>query len=307
MNKSYNTKQVVNKYVMAKAEEGRAKVDSNKDEKLKPIPVEDKSDENNVSGKNGKIDEKSNWDKNIALKGNEKGLPILMYHSIAYEKGNNLRVPVQVFKEQMQVLKDEGFATLTLEQAYDFLKNNKPIPEKSVVITFDDGYLDNYTDAFPVLKSMGFKATVFVITSQVDKNPTCITSEMIKDMDKNGFDIQSHTVHHLDLDGLTYEKQVQELKQSKEFLDKLLNKDVRYIAYPTGRYNENTLKAMKEAGYNMGVLTLSGWSYKEDGSYTLSRVRVLDSDGAPQFRSKLLNEVRGKDAKRDKIKVAFEK
>ncbi|MCJ7691048.1 MAG: polysaccharide deacetylase family protein, partial [Clostridiaceae bacterium] len=96
---------------------------------------------------------------NSKVKHNDKGIPVLMYHAIGYEKGNTARVPKENFKEQMKYLKDNGYVTLTLDEAYDFFSNNKPIPEKSVVLTFDDGYVDNYVEALPILKEFGFKAT----------------------------------------------------------------------------------------------------------------------------------------------------
>jgi len=84
----------------------------------------------------------------------DKGLPVLMYHSIGYEKGNTVRLPKEKFKEQMHYLKNNDYITLSLNEAYDFFVSNKPIPEKALVLTFDDGYLDNYTEALPILKNL---------------------------------------------------------------------------------------------------------------------------------------------------------
>lgn len=143
-----------------------------------------------------------------------------MYHSIDYEKGNELRVPKEQFKEQMKYLKDNGYTTLTLNELYNFLEKNKPIPEKSIVITLDDGYVDNYTNAYPILKELGFNATVFVITSNIDKDKRTLTSKQIKEMDEAGIQIASHTYNHDKLDDLSYEKQLQTMKKSKDDLEK---------------------------------------------------------------------------------------
>ena len=137
------------------------------------------------------------------LKYNDKSVPVLMYHSIDYEKGNELRVPKEVFREQMNFLKQKGYTTLTLNELYNFFINNKPVPDKAIVITFDDGYKDNFENAFPVLKELGFNATVFVITSTVDTDKNYLTSKQLKEMDANGIDIESHTVNHEQLDKLT--------------------------------------------------------------------------------------------------------
>ncbi|WP_065078906.1 polysaccharide deacetylase family protein [Clostridium ragsdalei] len=223
------------------------------------------------------------------LKYNSESIPILYYHSIDYEKGNELRVPKGKFREQMKYLKDNGYTTLTLNELYNFLAYNKPVPNKSVVITLDDGYKDNYENAFPVLKEFGFKATVFMITSSINNEKDFLTSSELKQMDSYGMDIESHTVNHDKLDRLTYDKQIQTLKDSKEFLEKLLNKKIKYIAYPYGKWNESAIKALKTEGYSMAFTTAGGWANKDQGIYTLHRVYVSEKYGMNEFKRRLTN------------------
>ncbi|MGE5626747.1 MAG: polysaccharide deacetylase family protein [Solirubrobacterales bacterium] len=218
---------------------------------------------------------------------NESSIPVLMYHSIDYEKGNELRVPLKNFEEQMQYLKEAGFTTLTLEELYNFFTNNKPIPEKSVVITFDDGYQDNYTNAYPVIKKYGLKATVFVITSTIDKNAKCLNSSELKEMESNGFNVESHTVNHEELAGLSFEKQLETLNKSKTDLENILNKKVYYLAYPVGKWDNNSIEALKTAGYRMAFTTKNAKSNKSNGIYTLNRVRINASCSIDQFKSLL--------------------
>lgn len=220
---------------------------------------------------------------------NDKSIPVLMYHSIAFEKGNELRVPKEKFREQMKFLKDNGYTTLSLDEVYEFFQNNKPIPSKSVVITFDDGYEDNYLNAYPVLKEFGFKATIFVITSTIDNNKACLNSAQLKEMQKNGIDIESHTVNHDELDKISYAKQLDTLKRSKETIENLLNKKVYYIAYPVGKWNNDTIEAAKQAGYRMAFTTKNSWSNKENGLYTLNRVRISASYEIKTFNNILKN------------------
>jgi peptidoglycan/xylan/chitin deacetylase (PgdA/CDA1 family) len=227
--------------------------------------------------------------KNETLKYNDKSVPVLMYHSIDYEKGNELRVPKEKFKEQMQYLKDNRYTTLTFNELYDFLINNKPIPEKSVVITFDDGYEDNYQNAYPILKEFGFYATVFVIINAIDNEKAFLTSEQLKEMSQNGIDIESHTLAHDELNKLSYDKQVLTLKGSKEFIEKTLNKQVKYIGYPFGKWNNDTIKALKDTGYTMAFTTLSGWADKSQGIYTLHRVYISANYGMNEFKRRLTN------------------
>lgn len=222
------------------------------------------------------------------LKHNDKGLRIFMYHSIDYEKGNELRIPKEQFREQMKYLKDNGYTTLTLAEAYAFFTENKPVPVKSVVLTFDDGYVDNYTNAFPVLKEFGLKGTVFMITDLVDKYPAYLNSEQLKEMDKYGFDVESHTVNHdPPLNELTYDQQLQTIKDSKAFLEKTLNKKVNFFAYPYGKWNENSIKALKECGYSMAVTTAGEIANKSNGIFTLDRTYISANYNLQDFIKRL--------------------
>jgi len=217
------------------------------------------------------------------------GVPVLMYHSIAVEEGNPIRMPVEQFDKEMKYIKDHGYTTLTLNELYDYFENKVPVPDKSIVITLDDGYEDNYTAAFPVLKKYGLKATIFMVTSVIDVNPNCLTSAQLKEMDKAGIDIESHTATHPDLDTLSYSEQLSELKESKATLESILGRPVNYVAYPTGKYNDNTLKAVKEAGYKMAFTTNGRWSDKSDGILTLDRVYISTFFSMSVFENRLTN------------------
>ncbi|WP_253200460.1 polysaccharide deacetylase family protein [Clostridium sp. CF012] len=227
--------------------------------------------------------------KKITLKHNNKGIPVLMYHAIGYEKGNTARIPKEKFKAQMKYLKDNGYSTLTLDEAYDFFKTNKPVPQKSVVLTFDDGYVDNFLEALPILKEFGFKATYFIITNVVDKSPGYMSLEQLKAMQANKMDIQSHTAKHEHLAKLSYEEQVKTLKESKAFLEKSLGKKVQYIAYPYGEYSKETLTAVKKAGYTMAFTTGGRWSDKADGILTLDRVFISGAASLDVFIERITN------------------
>lgn len=217
------------------------------------------------------------------------GVPVLMYHSIAVEEGNPIRMPVEQFDAEMKYIKDQGYTTLTMKELYSYFENQVAVPEKSIVITLDDGYSDNYTAAFPVLKKYGLKATVFMVTSTIDVNPNCLTSAQIKEMDKAGIQIESHTVTHRDLDSLSYSEQLAELKDSKAALEQLLGRTVDYVAYPTGKYNDDTVKAVADAGYKMAFTTNGRWSDKSDGILTLDRVYISTFHSMDVFRNRLTN------------------
>ena len=238
--------------------------------------------------KNSKTTEVTKIKANESFKFNNEGIPILMYHSVKYEKDNPVRIAEERFREQMKYLKDNGYTTLTLDEAYAFFQSNTPVPKKSVVLTFDDGYVDNFTTAYPILKEFGFKATIFVITNVIGKGEY-LSEVQIKELDEHGLDIQSHTVNHENLSELSYDKQLATLKNSKEFLEKLLDKQIKYIAYPFGKYNKDTVKAVESAGYDLALTTAGKWSDKADGIYTLDRVYISGFHDMETFKNRISN------------------
>ncbi|AKQ75433.1 polysaccharide deacetylase [Bacillus licheniformis WX-02] len=198
-------------------------------------------------------------------------IPILMYHSIS--SGNSLRVPEGEFRGHMKWLKDNGYYTLTPEEAYIVLTQDKMPSDKCVLITFDDGYTDNFEKAYPILKGYGMKATIFMIGKSVGgKNH--LTEKQMNEMRRNGISIQSHTIHHVELNGLAPGQQLDEMTRSKALFDRMFSQNTVMLSYPVGRYNEDTLKLAKQAGYQMAVTTEPGAASRDQGMYALHRVRI---------------------------------
>lgn len=221
--------------------------------------------------------------------GEKRGIPVLMYHSVGIEQGNPLILSTEKFEEQMKYLKDNDYNTLTMDEMYNFIVNNKQVPDKSVVITFDDGYRDVYKNAYPILKKYRLNATVFVITSMVEKGGYYLNLSELKEMQNNGIDIESHTVNHDKLDKLTFQEQYGTMLISRIFLEQYLNKKVRYIAYPFGKYNGNTFKAAEAAGYKMAFTTRERWASSRENIYKLSRVFIDSFDSINIFKIKISN------------------
>ncbi|MBU3187296.1 polysaccharide deacetylase family protein [Clostridium estertheticum] len=227
------------------------------------------------------------FDNTTDIKPYGKSIPVLQYHSISYDKGNPICIPIKKFDEQMKYLKDNNYYTITLTNLYEYLMNNTPIPRKSVVITFDDGYDNNYTAMFPVLKKYKFKATIFVISSLIDVHSNMLTSKQLIEMDKYGVDIESHTEHHDNLKLISKDNQLKTLIESKKHLEKTLNKKINFFAYPYGGFNKNAIEALNEAGYKMAFTTKNGWSSKKNGIFSLRRVWISASDSTKAFESKV--------------------
>lgn len=216
------------------------------------------------------------------LTSENKGIPVLCYHDVNPAQSNELLLAPEKFKEQMKYLKDNGYLPLTLDELYSFLRENKPVPEKSVVITFDDGYRSNYTYAYPILKELGFKATIFVISDFID-NDLYMTKTQLKELSDYGLDIESHTAKHEDLSLLNKEMQVETMIKSKETLESLLGKKVNYIAYPFGRMNGDTKKAAEIAGYKLGFNLQQGLADRIDNIYNIDRIYISNNHSMDEF------------------------
>lgn len=198
-------------------------------------------------------------------------IPILMYHSIS--KGNSLRVPKRKFALEMDWLKDHHYYTLSPAEAYAVLRFDKKPSEKCVLITLDDAYADNFSKAYPILKKYHMKATIFVIGDLIGKNGHLRKQEMM-DMNQHGISFESHTIHHWELNQLPAKLQRNEMIKSKHLLDRLFHQKTIMISYPSGRFNEDTLRLAKKAGYKMAVTTQPGRASRAQGMYSLHRIRI---------------------------------
>ncbi|GKX64766.1 polysaccharide deacetylase family protein [Inconstantimicrobium mannanitabidum] len=222
----------------------------------------------------------------IPLTRGDINIPVLCYHDVNPKQSNALLLDPEKFKAQMQYLKDNNYIPITLEELYGFLKENKEIPTKSVVITFDDGYKGNYTYAYPILKDFNFKATIFMISDFAD-NDLYLSKKELKELSDNGIEIQSHTDIHRDLSKLSKEAQISTMKTSKKNLEAIINKSVDYIAYPFGNSNPSTREAAKEAGYKLGFNLNGKMADKSDNSYNIDRLYISNDYSLQQFINKL--------------------
>ena len=250
--------------------------------------------ENTQENNNTKEDSTENINRfeGLEMTTEDVGIPVLYYHSVLPDSEvttrNEVTISPETLKTQLQLVKDLGYTTLTMSELNDYIINNKEIPKKSILITFDDGYADNYVHAFPILKELDMKATIFVISSGIDGG-YYMSSDQLKDMVNYGIDIESHTVNHVHLDTLPYEEQLKELKDSKATIEKVTNKEVLSIAFPFGDYNENTLKAVTDAGYSIAFTTNRGLANRTDNKIALDRIYVSSEYSIDTFKERLLN------------------
>lgn len=205
-------------------------------------------------------------------------VPIMMYHHVApAETSRADTVSLRRFEWHMDYLKTHRFHVIRLDTLVEAIRQGKKLPSKSVVITFDDGYEDNYTQAFSVLKKHGFPATLFV-SSDLINTPGYLTTAQIQQMRAHGVDIASHARTHVYLPDLPREKQREEIRESRRLLEKELGITVKYLAYPSGGFSEEIKQFVQEAGYQGACTTNRGRDRFNRDVYELNRVRFSNKD-----------------------------
>lgn len=216
-------------------------------------------------------------------------IPILFYHKINYPpreaKIKGLYVTPFSFHWQMKYLKWRGYNSVNLDELYEGLHGQRKLPKKPIVITFDDGYKDNYCYAFPILKRFGFRATIFVITRDIggtsgweDSEETIeeplLSWDEIEEMHSEGMDIQAHTHTHVDLDKLDDERVEAELKTSKRILEERLGKKINFLCYPNGVFDERIKEITKKCGYLGAITTKRGTVTENSDWFALRRIGI---------------------------------
>jgi len=205
------------------------------------------------------------------------GVPVLNYHQVNDEKHSALTLHVDQFKEQMEYLHNQGYNTITLAQLYDYLENGTELPNKPIVITFDDGYVDNYKNVLPILKEYNMKATLFMI-SDAANTPGFVSTEQMHQMEAGGFDIQGHTNHHKILTKIDPTELPDALLGGKTSLEGILGEPIEYLAYPGGFNDMLVQYVTKQSGYKMAFTVQPGTVQPGDNLYALNRLAIFQGD-----------------------------
>jgi peptidoglycan/xylan/chitin deacetylase (PgdA/CDA1 family) len=183
-------------------------------------------------------------------------VPILVYHNLAPQSKGRLVLGAAAFGEQMRYLKREGYRVVSLAEFVEWLDFKRQLPKKSVVLTFDDGYRSFREHAYPVLKKLGFPATLFVYTDYVGTGRNALSWEELKSLAAEGFDVQAHSKTHGDLRRAAGETDAQyarrmqaELAEPPRLFQRQIGRGVPFLAYPYGRFDEALLARVREQGY----------------------------------------------------------
>ena len=241
-------------------------------------------------------------------------IPVLMYHHVNDYRGDMVTVTRAVFDRQMRYLRDAGYRPLRIDEMFNILEGQVVVKEKAVVITFDDGWLDNYLFAFPILKKYEINATIFIVTDWVDRaseatsplqgsvpkhaeskklaagneaREAILSWKLVEEMAGSGLvDFCSHTRSHPRCDQLFEPDLARELAGSKAAIEKRLKQPCRYLCWPKGKYNDAAIEAAKDAGYRALFTTEPAVVSTGTDPFVIGRIVVKDN--VEWFKKRLL-------------------
>lgn len=223
------------------------------------------------------------------------GVPVLYYHSVLGESQGNARL--EDYRDQMEYLRDQHYRVLALDRLVDSLGSDR-FSGPSVALTFDDGFRSVFTHAFPVLRELGFTATVFLSTDYIGKKAVWDPSsgiygadildwQEIKEMHRCGISFGAHTCSHPDLTTLSPDQMADEMRKSKEQIEDKLGAPVDHMAYPYGCYNRTVEEVARSVGFTSGFTIRPGINKRGAHPFSLKRSGVFRNTDAEAFKCRL--------------------
>lgn len=221
-------------------------------------------------------------------------VPVLMYHRVNPVVIDRNTVHTDNFAAQLEYLHNGGFQTISLSQLYQAFTKQQPLPPKPVILTFDDGYIDNFINALPLLLRYKMKGAVFVIPGMIGDRCNWLQEhdcnrlmswDQLKEWTAAGMEIGSHTVNHPMLSRLTDEEIAHELCVSKETLERELATTIDFVCYPYGDLDDRVKGIAKTTGYKGGLAIFNNVSFKQEDMFAIPRVGI--SSRLPLWEFKL--------------------
>lgn len=248
-----------------------------------------------------------------------RDIPVLMYHRVIEsddEKGYyDTFVTKENFEKQMKYLKKNNYEPIFFKDIKNGEYKNR-FNKKNVIITFDDGYRDNYKIVLPILKKYNFKIVLFLITDcdhnkwdveaegrEKEKRFPLMTKEEVQELVESGLvEIGGHTSHHLNMPSIDREILREDLISSKEKLEKLTEEKLVSFAYPWGNNDNKSRELVKELGYSFAVSTESGTACFSDDLYEIQRIGIYSKDDIKKFKKKISGRYLFKREERNEMK-----
>lgn len=213
-------------------------------------------------------------------------VPILMYHYVSElpEDADAYRIDLTVspvlFRQHLEYLRDVGYESIGLADLHLALLQGDPLPDRPIILTFDDGYIDHYRVVFPLLLEFGYRGTFFVISGRADDgDPAYLSWQQIQEMAAAGMSIEAHTKTHPDLRGQEHAFLIYEIVGSVQSIEAHVGSPVRMFAYPAGRYDDRVLRILETTNLWRAVTTRHGLLHTTDNRLMLDRLRVSNSTG----------------------------
>ncbi len=217
---------------------------------------------------------------NAAAAQHANGIPVLLYHHVSEDNSDlaSLTVTPTEFERQMAMLKAAGFQTISPQKFLAYMRQEPvALPDKPILITFDDGYEDNYSEAFPILKRFDFSAVVFMVGVNIDRDQR-LSSQQMQEMSANGIAFGGHSMSHRDLTALQGKELYHEIKDVKKKIRQVTVKDVDLFSYPYGFFTLSTWEAAVASGYQAAFSVLPGLNKPgRDNLYLLRRIPIYNT------------------------------
>lgn len=210
-------------------------------------------------------------------------VPILMYHHIGNrpsDSSSDLFVSPQTFESHLAWLAEHGFHTVSL----DAFQHPATLSGKPIILTFDDGYQDAYTQAFPLLKRYGFQGTFYIVTNDIGKDGF-VTKDELLTMKNDGMTLGSHSLSHPDLTKVSALQARREIYESKKALEQILNTDIQDFCYPSGIFDQNIEEIVENSDYKTAVSTVNDTNATKTNIFRLNRFAIREDTNLESFLS----------------------
>jgi peptidoglycan/xylan/chitin deacetylase (PgdA/CDA1 family) len=209
---------------------------------------------------------------------NRQQIPVLCYHQIRdwratdSKRAKDYIVPVAVFKQQLKMLADSGYHTISPDELYDYLTKGSPLPSKPIMLTYDDTDLGQFTVAYPEMQKYNFKGLFFIMTVSLNR-PNYMTREEVKQLSDAGNIIGSHTWDHHNVKQYKGNDWKVQLDKPTQQLETITGKPIRYFAYPFGLWNEQAIPELKKRDFKAAFQLITKRDQQEP-LYTIRRIIV---------------------------------
>jgi len=217
-------------------------------------------------------------------------VPILMYHYVSVPPADadairrDLSISPQQFEAQLKYLKEAGFTSITLHDLMLYLTMGYSLPEKPIILTFDDGYADNYEFAYKLLRKHGFIGTFFLVTAfQDESRPEYMSWDNVVEMHAGGMEFGAHSYNHADLRKQSVDYLVWQILGPREAIEERIKEPVRFFSYPSGAYDDQVVAVLRSAHYWGAITAHQGVLQSSQHPFDLQRIRIRGGDSLGKF------------------------